>query len=528
MDTDHWREYRKGKPLLPLDRTQWVVGRADELRSSAREMTDDAIRSFTQSAVARQPADGDELCAAALATSREVLRREFGSLPQLDVVRGAAVGTTGNIAGVGHNKDVPAALLMAAYCHSLAARGVHVVTGSERSARSLTRLLGPVWARLGCAAELVTGPLDGVNRRAAYEAMVTVGAWEEMAADYLRDNLSDSLGDLVQRPLFAAVVDDIDSVLPSRALAQMFITAPAASSQPDPEDSRRIAAAFRKGSDYKINKAHRRVVFNPSAMARLKSAVDWRVVPSMMAVRHAMRVEEAIKRREKLANKEDRRILACISVQGFLRSYAISGGFTRKETLTGRLDDATASAMNTPYEQSALALEELIDVQRREVYALRARVRSDSTGMPTILRWVHDVVANWAVYGVERVIFGATELLLPRGESSDEIESAIHAKSSDHFTATATRLIEDALDRRGRALGDSAMAAFTRWVGLTVIDVHWGRHLDIIGFLQRHVESLYSPESDLAGVIIDAESLFASSKQAMRVDAIKHVLNAKT
>ncbi|TMP34122.1 hypothetical protein CWB97_23120, partial [Pseudoalteromonas citrea] len=61
----------------------------------------------------------------------------------------------------------------------------------------------------------------------AYTADITYGTNNEFGFDYLRDNMAISIDERVQRPLFYAVVDEVDSILIDEARTPLIISGPA-------------------------------------------------------------------------------------------------------------------------------------------------------------------------------------------------------------------------------------------------------------------------------------------------------------
>ena len=52
-----------------------------------------------------------------------------------------------------------------------------------------------------------------VTRKEAYQCDITYGTNNEFGFDYLRDNMVTSLNKMVQRDLYFAIVDEVDSIL---------------------------------------------------------------------------------------------------------------------------------------------------------------------------------------------------------------------------------------------------------------------------------------------------------------------------
>ncbi len=65
-----------------------------------------------------------------------------------------------------------------------------------------------------------------ISRREAYAADITYGTNNEFGFDYLRDNMVQHASQLVQRELFFAIVDEVDSILIDEARTPLIISMP--------------------------------------------------------------------------------------------------------------------------------------------------------------------------------------------------------------------------------------------------------------------------------------------------------------
>jgi len=68
--------------------------------------------------------------------------------------------------------------------------------------------------------------LNDAERKAAYRVDVTYGTNNEFGFDYLRDNMKFALEDYVQRDLYYAIVDEVDSILIDEARTPLIISGP--------------------------------------------------------------------------------------------------------------------------------------------------------------------------------------------------------------------------------------------------------------------------------------------------------------
>ncbi len=107
-----------------------------------------------------------------------------------------------------------------------------------------------------------------VSRKEAYKCDITYGTNNEFAFDYLKDNMRYSLGDIVQRELYYAIVDEVDSILIDEARTPLIISGPA---EEDPSlyyKVDKVAAILKKGEDFELEEKSRQVLLKESGIAK--------------------------------------------------------------------------------------------------------------------------------------------------------------------------------------------------------------------------------------------------------------------
>ncbi len=134
----------------------------------------------------------------------------------------------------------------------LTGNGAHLVTVNDYLARRDARWMGKIYRALGLSVgilQMAARTDNGVNafvydpdkssphedqdqmrlvpRREAYQADITYGTNSEFGFDYLRDNLTMSLKDRVQRGHHYAIVDEVDNILIDEARTPLIISGPA-------------------------------------------------------------------------------------------------------------------------------------------------------------------------------------------------------------------------------------------------------------------------------------------------------------
>ena len=115
------------------------------------------------------------------------------------------------------------------YLNALAGNGVHVVTVNDYLAKRDSAWMGPIFEFHGLSVDCIDHHKPhSPERIKAYLSDITYGTNNEFGFDYLRDNMSHTPEDLVQRPHHYAIVDEVDSVLIDDARTPLIISGPVA------------------------------------------------------------------------------------------------------------------------------------------------------------------------------------------------------------------------------------------------------------------------------------------------------------
>src|SRR5258708_6556111 len=179
----------------------------------------------------------------------------------------------------------------ALYLNSLTGRGTHLVTVNDYLAQLGSGWMGPVFHLLGVSVGVIIhdqsfiydpefkGERKGddrlehfrpVSRKEAYACDVTYGTNNEFGFDYLRDNMAQRLGDVVQRDHYFAIVDEADSILIDEARTPLIISAPDSEPTRKYYDFAKLVTTLVKDSDYKVDEKMRTVVLTDLGVKRVE------------------------------------------------------------------------------------------------------------------------------------------------------------------------------------------------------------------------------------------------------------------
>jgi preprotein translocase subunit SecA len=114
-----------------------------------------------------------------------------------------------------------------AYLNALSGRGVHIVTVNDYLARRDCEWNAPIFEFHGITVDCIDYHRPNSDeRRRAYLADITYGTNNEFGFDYLRDNMTHSVEEMVQRKHHYAMIDEVDSVLIDDARTPLIISGP--------------------------------------------------------------------------------------------------------------------------------------------------------------------------------------------------------------------------------------------------------------------------------------------------------------
>lgn len=196
------------------------------LEPSISALSDDGLRAKTEEFKARleQGEKLDSILNEAFAVVREASKRVLG-MRHFDVqLIGGMVLQEGRIAEMKTGEGKTLVATLATYLNALQGKGVHIVTVNEYLAERDSSIMGKLYNFLGLSVGLNKTGLNAEEKREAYACDITYGTNNEFGFDYLRDNMVLYKEQMVQRPLFFAIIDEVDSILIDEARTPLIIS----------------------------------------------------------------------------------------------------------------------------------------------------------------------------------------------------------------------------------------------------------------------------------------------------------------
>ncbi len=248
----------------------------------------------------------DEILPKAFALVREASFRVLGQRHyDVQLIGGISIHR-GNIVEMRTGEGKTLSATLPAYLNALLGLGVHVVTVNDYLAKRDAEWMGKVYKFLGLTvsclihdgalifdpnlskeihekkmtdpstnAFLIHGEyLRPVSRKEAYLADITYGTNHEFGFDYLRDNLTRSLADQVQRGYNFAIIDEVDSILIDEARTPLIISAPDEESSELYKVFTRIAGGLKKEEDYLVEEKTKSVDLLESGIEKIEKTLN--------------------------------------------------------------------------------------------------------------------------------------------------------------------------------------------------------------------------------------------------------------
>ncbi|ACF46036.1 preprotein translocase, SecA subunit [Prosthecochloris aestuarii DSM 271] len=146
---------------------------------------------------------------------------------------GGVVLHSGKISEMATGEGKTLVSTLPAFLNALTGRGVHIVTVNDYLAQRDREWMKPVFDFHGLKTGVILTSMKPQERREQYLCDITYGTNNEFGFDYLRDNMAGAPADLVQRPFYYAIVDEVDSVLIDEARTPLIISGPVPHSNTD-------------------------------------------------------------------------------------------------------------------------------------------------------------------------------------------------------------------------------------------------------------------------------------------------------
>jgi len=184
------------------------------------------------------------------AVVREVAKRTVNMRPFDVQILGAIVLYNGGIAEMKTGEGKTLVATMPLYLNALQGKGGHLVTVNDYLAKRDSEWMGPIYSFLELTVGLIQHDSSYEDRRQAYNSDVTYGTNNEFGFDYLRDHMALGPEQIVQKELYYAIVDEVDSILVDEARTPLIISGPSEESTSMYYTAKKVADNLIEGVDF--------------------------------------------------------------------------------------------------------------------------------------------------------------------------------------------------------------------------------------------------------------------------------------
>ncbi len=372
---DFIKRMLSGSNETEVKRIMKIVDMVDARESDMKKLSDAELRGLTMRFRERLNAGEtlDDMLPEACAAVREGAFRAIGQRAFRVQIAGAIALHQGRIAEMrtGEGKTLTAAI--AAYVNALPGNGVHVVTVNDYLAKYHSEWMGKIYRFMGMSVGLVLHDMEPEARQQAYGADITYATNNELGFDYLRDNMVVRKERMVQRPLYFAIVDEVDSILIDEARTPLIISGQGDKSTELYNQADRFVQRLKEGedNDYVRDEKDKTIMLTEAGVRRAEQAfnienltdsqntelhhhilaalranvmmkrdVDYVVKDGQVVIvdeftgrlmtgrRYSDGLHQAIEAKEKVKVERESKTLATITFQNYFRMYKKIAGMT--------------------------------------------------------------------------------------------------------------------------------------------------------------------------------------------------------
>jgi preprotein translocase subunit SecA len=184
---------------------------------------------------------------------------------------------------------------MPVYLNALEGKGVHLVTVNDYLAHRDAEWMGGLYRALGLSVGVIVHDQPRAEKKAAYQADITYGTNNEYGFDYLRDNMSQNVDNIVQRDLHYAIVDEVDSILIDEARTPLIISSPAEESTSKYLRYAQLVKQLEENKDFVVDEKLKTATLTEEGIARMEKLIGVENIYTDAGFMEVHHLEQALK-----------------------------------------------------------------------------------------------------------------------------------------------------------------------------------------------------------------------------------------
>ena len=255
---------------------QALINQINALESNLKTLTDTELRNktFQLKKQYQEEQDLDALIAESFAITREASLRTLG-LRHFDVqLIGGLVLNSGRISEMRTGEGKTLVATLPAYLNALTNKGVHVVTVNDYLASRDQISMGQIYRFLGLDTGLIQEDMAFLERQQNYKADITYVTNNEVAFDYLRDNMASNLNQVVLPPFNYCIVDEVDSIFIDEAQVPLIISQAVETCIDKYIIAAEVAEYLEVNVHFKVDEKNRNIILTEQGTAQIEKILQ--------------------------------------------------------------------------------------------------------------------------------------------------------------------------------------------------------------------------------------------------------------
>ena len=255
---------------------QVLINQVNALENNLKTLTDADLRNktFQLKKQYQQEQDLDSLIAQSFAITREASLRTLG-LRHFDVqLIGGLVLNSGEISEMRTGEGKTLVATLPAYLNALTNKGVHIVTVNDYLASRDQISMGQIYRFLGLDTGLIQEDMAFLERQQNYKADITYVTNNELAFDYLRDNMASNLNQVVLPPFNYCIVDEVDSIFIDEAQVPLIISQAVETCIDKYIVAAEVAEYLEVNVHFKVDEKNRNIILTEQGTAQIEKILQ--------------------------------------------------------------------------------------------------------------------------------------------------------------------------------------------------------------------------------------------------------------
>ena len=255
---------------------QALINQINVLENNLKTLTDTELRNktFQLKKQYQEEKDLNSLIAESFALTREASFRTLG-LRHFDVqLIGGLVLNSGKISEMRTGEGKTLVATLPAYLNALTDKGVHIVTVNDYLASRDQISMGQIYRFLGLDTGLIQEDMNFRERQENYKADITYVTNNEIAFDYLRDNMASNLNQVVLPPFNYCIVDEVDSIFIDEAQVPLIISQAVETCIDKYIVAAEVAEYLEVNVHFKVDEKNRNIILTEQGTAQIEKILQ--------------------------------------------------------------------------------------------------------------------------------------------------------------------------------------------------------------------------------------------------------------